>query len=207
MGMEEMAMSGNLKRLGIGLAGGLALMAGAAFAGDVPSETQIRDALKPKPLTRSMNLTPAEAARTDEDNKLVDKIRRTRQLTLGERENVQEIAATKPQIDLEINFDYNSADISTRALPTVTSLGKALASPDLKGSVFLIAGHTDAKGGDSYNMKLSERRAEAVKAYLSEKFGIPSDSLVSVGYGEAKLKNPADPAAEENRRVQVVNMK
>ena len=204
-----MAMSIRLRKLGIGLVGGVALMTGAgiAIAAEQVSEEKILNALKPKPLTRSMAVTPADAAKAEEQNKFVDKIRRTRQLTLGEREKVQEIAATKPSIDLEINFDYNSANVSSRATSAVVSLGKALSSPDLKGSVFLIAGHTDAKGGDSYNMKLSERRAAAIKTYLTEKFGIPADSLVSVGYGEAQLKNSADPNADENRRVQVVNMK
>jgi outer membrane protein OmpA-like peptidoglycan-associated protein len=204
-----MAMSVSLRKLGIGLVGGLALMAGAGMvvAAEPASEEKILNALKPKPLTRSMAVTPAEAAKAEEQNKFVDKIRRTRQLTLGEREKVQEIAATKPSIDLEVNFDYNSASVSDRARPTVMTLGKALSNPDLKGSVFLIAGHTDAKGGDAYNMKLSERRAEAIKDYLVSKFGIPAENLVSVGYGKDKLKNTSNPTAEENRRVQVVNMK
>ena len=205
-----MAMSVSLRKLGIGLVGSLALMAGAgiAMAAEPSLEDKIRNALKPKALTRSMAVTPAEAAKAEEQSKFVDKIRRTRQLTLGEREKVQEIVATtESKIDLEINFDYNSATINPRATPTVVSLGKVLSEPDMKGRVFLIAGHTDAKGGDSYNMKLSERRAEAIKAYLATKFGIPADSLVSVGYGEAQLKNSADPNADENRRVQVVNMK
>ncbi len=202
-------MSVSLRKLGIGLVGGLALMAGAGMvvAAEPASEEKILNALKPKPLTRSMAVTPAEAAKAEEQNKFVDKIRRTRQLTLGEREKVQEIAATKPSIDLEVNFDYNSASVSDRARPTVMTLGKALSNPDLKGSVFLIAGHTDAKGGDAYNMKLSERRAEAIKDYLVSKFGIPAENLVSVGYGKDKLKNTSNPTAEENRRVQVVNMK
>jgi outer membrane protein OmpA-like peptidoglycan-associated protein len=206
----EKAMSGSLRKLGIGLVGGLALMAGAGMgvAAEPALEDKIRNALKPKGLTRSMAVTPAEAAKAEEQSKFVDKIRRTRQLTLGEREKVQEIVATtESKIDLEINFDYNSATINSRATPTVVSLGKVLSEPDMKGRVFLIAGHTDAKGGDSYNMKLSERRAEAIKAYLSTRFGIPAESLVSVGYGEEQLKNKADPNADENRRVQVVNMK
>ena len=203
-------MSGSLRKLGIGLVGGLALIAGAGIGGAAEPnlEEKILNALKPKPLTRSMAVSPAEAAKAEEQGKFVEKIRRTRQLTLGDREKVQEIVANKEsKIDLEINFDYNSAAVSSRATPTVISLGKALSNPDLKGSVFLIAGHTDAKGGDSYNMKLSERRADAIKAYLTSKFGIPAENLVSVGYGEEQLKNTSDPNAEENRRVQVVNMK
>jgi outer membrane protein OmpA-like peptidoglycan-associated protein len=72
--------------------------------------------------------------------------------------------------------------------------------------VFLVAGHTDGKGTDQYNQILSERRAENIKQYLMQKFGIAGDNLVAVGYGKTQLKNTANPQADENRRVQVVNM-
>ena len=86
------------------------------------------------------------------------------------------------------------------------TLGRALTNPDLQGSVFLIGGHTDAKGDDDYNQRLSERRASAVKRFLKERFDIPDDTLVTAGYGEEQLKNESDPFAAENRRVQIVNL-
>jgi outer membrane protein OmpA-like peptidoglycan-associated protein len=88
----------------------------------------------------------------------------------------------------------------------VQALGKALTNPDLKGSTFIVAGHTDAAGGEGYNQELSERRADSIKRYLTEKFGIAGTDLVTVGYGKSKLKDPNAPTAETNRRVQVVNM-
>jgi outer membrane protein OmpA-like peptidoglycan-associated protein len=69
-----------------------------------------------------------------------------------------------------------------------------------------VAGHTDAAGGESYNQDLSERRADSIKRYLTDKYGINGADLVTVGYGKSKLKDPAQPLAEANRRVQVVNM-
>ncbi|MGC8030408.1 OmpA family protein, partial [Salmonella enterica] len=54
-------------------------------------------------------------------------------------------------------------------VPSVQALGRALTSPELKGSTFVVAGHTDAAGGDSYNQDLSERRADSIKRYLVEK--------------------------------------
>jgi outer membrane protein OmpA-like peptidoglycan-associated protein len=87
----------------------------------------------------------------------------------------------------------------------LTALGEALTNSDLKGSTFILARHTDAKGGDTYNQGLSERRAEAVKRFLAEKYGIDASNLVTVGYGKTQLKNPAGPFASENRRVQVIN--
>ena len=85
-------------------------------------------------------------------------------------------------------------------------LGRALTNADLKGSTFLLAGHTDAAGGDTYNQDLSERRADSIKRYLMDKYHIAATDLVTVGYGKSKLKDPSQPMAEVNRRVQVVNM-
>ena len=132
--------------------------------------------------------------------------RKTRSLSLSEREQIAEIATTKPNIDLEINFDYNSASISTASMPSVKALGEALSDAKLKGSTFVVAGHTDGIGGDAYNQNLSERRAETIKRYLVDKYGINGTDLVTVGYGKSKLKDPNQPMAEANRRVQVVNM-
>ena len=75
----------------------------------------------------------------------------------------------------------------------------------MKGDTLILAGHTDAKGSDIYNQGLSERRAEAVKRFLSKKYGIDASNLVTVGYGKTQLKNPAGPFANENRRLQVIN--
>lgn len=186
----------------------LSLSAGFAVAADNPTEDQILKALTPKRLTRSLSTTPADAAKAAEETKFVNQIRNrtTRSLSSGEREQIATIAQEKPSIDLEITFDYNSANISQKALPAVTALGKALTNPELKGTTFVLAGHTDATGGDTYNQDLSERRADSLKKYLMEKYGLAAADLVTVGYGKTKLKNSGIPAAEENRRVQVVNM-
>ncbi len=95
--------------------------------------------------------------------------------------------------------------IGDKAEPQVTTLGQALTSDLLKGRTFILAGHTDAKGSDTYNQGLSERRADAVKKYLAEQYGIDEGKLITVGYGKTQLKDTANPFAGENRRVQVVN--
>jgi outer membrane protein OmpA-like peptidoglycan-associated protein len=190
----------------------LCIGAGPAAAGDNNvSEDQIVRALTPpkKPLTRGLSIGPqADPAKVAEEGAFVQKIknRATRSLSLGEREEIATIAKDKPNIDLEINFDYNSADISEKSMPSVQALGKALTNPDLKGSTFIVAGYTDAAGGDGYNQDLSERRADSIKRYLTDKFGVTGSDLVTVGYGKTKLKDPSQPLAEVNRRVQVVNM-
>jgi outer membrane protein OmpA-like peptidoglycan-associated protein len=190
----------------------LSIGVGNAAAGDANvTEDQILQALAPvkKPLTRGLSVGPqADPAAVAAEGAFVQKIRNraTRSLSNGEREEIATIAKSKPNIDLEINFDYNSADISSKSLPSVQALGKALTNPDLKGSTFVVAGYTDAAGGDSYNQDLSERRADSIKRYLSDKFGIAGSDLVTVGYGKTKLKDASQPLAEVNRRVQVVNM-
>jgi outer membrane protein OmpA-like peptidoglycan-associated protein len=192
---------------------GSVLSTGTARAGDV-TEDQILKALtpdaKPQPLTRSLSMGPPAQVdpSTEAENKLVQSLRNrpSRSLSMGEREQIAAIVKDKPKIDLEINFDYNSDRISAKSLPAVQALGRALANPDLKGSTFILAGHTDAAGGEAYNQDLSERRADSIKRYLVEKASIPGADLVTVGYGKTKLKDPTNPLAEVNRRVQVVNM-
>jgi len=183
----------------------------AAFAAEDVTEDQILKALAPskKPLTRGLSAGPqADPAATAAETKFVTSIRgrSTRSLSQTEREEIASIVKDKPKIDLEINFDYNSADISAKSVPSVQALGRALSNAELKGSTFVVAGHTDAAGGEAYNQELSERRAESIKRYLVDKYGITGTDLVTVGYGKSKLKDPNQPMAEANRRVQVVNM-
>ena len=187
----------------------LSMTAGLALAGETTvSASKIVNALT-KPLTRGLSSGAQEdpAAKAKETH-FVDTLRnrQTRSLSLGEREEIAQIASTKPKIDLEIHFDYNSADISKTSVSAVLELGKALSDASLKGSTFVVAGHTDAIGGESYNQELSERRADTIKRYLTEKYGIAGTDLVTVGYGKTKPKDPNAPMDPTNRRVQVVNM-
>jgi outer membrane protein OmpA-like peptidoglycan-associated protein len=188
----------------------LSTTAGIAFAGSGNvSADQIITALQPKPLTRSLSAA-AQAdpvARAKEANFVQTlRNRKTRSLSMTEREEIADISSTKPNIDLDIQFDYNSADIRTTSLPSVEALGQALSNPNLKGSTFIVAGHTDAIGGEAFNQGLSERRADTIKNYLVDKFGIPGSDLVTVGYGKDRPKDPNAPMDPINRRVQVVNM-
>jgi len=193
------------------IAGGLALSfgLGSAVAQNQPTSDQILHSLTPKHTTRSLSVSPAEAAKQAEENRFINDIRKretTRSLSVGEREKVAVIAKDKPKIDLEINFDFNSDQISKSAMSTMDALAKALNDSAIKGSTFMLAGYTDAKGSDEYNQGLSERRAAAVKEMLVEKYGISADNLMTVGYGETHLKDPEHPYDGSNRRVAVVNM-
>lgn len=194
----------------IALGAALSMISGLALAADdALTADQIVNALRTKPLTRSLSIDkPADPAAQAKEEGFVDSLRnrRTRSLSLGEREQIADLSATKKKIDFDIQFDYNSDKVSKMSLSTVEELGKALSDSSLKGSTFVIAGHTDAIGGDAFNQDLSERRADAIKRYLTEKFGVAAADLVTVGYGKTKLKDPSAPTSPVNRRVQVVNL-
>lgn len=196
--------------MAIALGSAFSMMAGLALAADATvTADQIVNALQSKPPTRSLSGDrPIDAAARVKQETFVDGLRnrKTRSLSLGEREQVAEIAAAKPQIDLDIQFEYNSAEISRASLPAVEELGKALSTPALKGSTFMVAGHTDAVGGEAFNQDLSERRADTIKRYLIDRYGIVGADLVTVGYGKTRPKDPSAPTAAVNRRVQVVNL-
>ena len=177
--------------VGVALAVGLALSSGFASAAEQRSAEDIINALKPPRVTRGLTTSPASVARAADETRFITALRNrpTRSLSTEEREKITSIAASKPKIDLEINFEFNSAIIGSKAMPQVTELGKALTSEDLKGRTFILSGFTDAKGSETYNQGLSERRADAVKQFLSEKYGIEAAKLVTVGYGPSQLKD------------------
>lgn len=178
------------------------------------SDAQILKALSPAtnaPRTRGLTLgpqAPAPTPATSVDTAFVDSLRgrTSRSLSLGEREKLGTVAAVKPQIDLPMEFDRNSDVLQGQALDNANSLGRALTDPSMRGQTFVIAGHTDARGSDVLNQKLSERRADALKQFLIRTYGLPAANLITVGYGKSRLKNPADPEGQENRRVQAINM-
>ncbi len=115
-------------------------------------------------------------------------------------------AGPPPTIDLAIPFDFDSAELSHDALDQARALGAALASPGLSGFAFELAGHTDARGAAAYNQALSQRRAETLKRFLVDQYGIAPARLKTVGWGASKLKDPARPEDGVNRRVQVTNL-
>jgi outer membrane protein OmpA-like peptidoglycan-associated protein len=106
-------------------------------------------------------------------------------------------------LDFEVYFPFDSAEITPQAQAELVVLGRALESKELSEHGYLIAGHTDAKGSDAYNLDLSARRASAVVRFLVENFAIDPERLVAVGFGETLLKSPDSPYAAINRRVEV----
>ena len=113
--------------------------------------------------------------------------------------------ATRPSLSLLIQFDFNSAKVKPESQQALTNLAQALQSKELVEAKFAVEGHTDAKGRADYNLKLSQQRADAVRAYLASN-GVVDARLQAVGKGSTELANSADPLAAENRRVRIVNL-
>ena len=110
------------------------------------------------------------------------------------------------QLTIAIQFEFNSARIRPDSFRAVGLMADALYHPYLQGYRFLIVGHTDAKGNREYNLKLSQQRADAIRAALINPFGISPSRIEAVGLGEEQLLKRGDPEAAENRRVQLINI-
>ena len=110
--------------------------------------------------------------------------------------------AKPASINMQINFEFNSDQISGSSERTMATLAKALSSPQLENRNFTVVGHTDAKGSAGYNKALSDRRAAAVRRYLIDN-GVAASRLRAVGKGESQLLNNDDPEGAENRRVEI----
>jgi len=95
-----------------------------------------------------------------------------------------------------ITFAFNKSEITPESDQILMKALKTLqAHSDI---VVEISGHTDNVGSNAYNQKLSQQRADAVKAWLVAK-GIPADRIISVGYGEESPRVPND--TEDNMRL------
>jgi len=105
-----------------------------------------------------------------------------------------------------VNFDFDKATLRQEDM---ASIDRDVTALDKWGNVNIeVAGHTDSRGSDKYNMNLSQQRAEAVRDYLVSK-GIAADRLSAKGYGESQpvADNATDEGRFKNRRVELVPLK
>ena len=87
-------------------------------------------------------------------------------LTRGMR-NLTPEARQKPNVDLSIQFEFDSAKLLPESRPLLDNLAKAINSDKLRGFTFVVEGHTDIVGSAEYNQKLSDQRALSVLTYLA----------------------------------------
>ena len=102
---------------------------------------------------------------------------------------------------ISVPFAFNSAKLTPDAFEALDNIAEGIKLVQLPGDL-IIEGHTDAKGGDAYNLKLSVRRAASVKRYFAQHHNIAAIKLKAVGKGRTEPLNGKDPLASENRRVQ-----
>lgn len=104
-------------------------------------------------------------------------------------------------IKLAVKFDTDKAVVKDQYLEDIGNLAKFM--NQYANTVVTVEGHTDSQGSDAYNQKLSQKRADAVKAVLITKFGISADRVTAKGIGEAQpvADNKTAAGREENRRV------
>jgi OOP family OmpA-OmpF porin len=106
-------------------------------------------------------------------------------------------------IRLKVNFDFDKSDIKPQYHQELADFA-AYMKQQQSFTAVEIAGHTDSKGSDEYNQKLSERRAKAVRDYLVANFGLDGSLFSAKGYGESKpvASNDTEAGRAENRRME-----
>lgn len=130
--------------------------------------------------------------------------RTTRSLRTTRGINVEAATPDPPRkISLQLQFGFDSAEITDGARSRLDVLGSALQSPELAQGTYIISGHTDTSGRYDYNVALSKRRAEAVTEYLVSRYQIDRAKVIPVGKGPDELLDRGDPKSASNRRVQI----
>jgi OmpA-OmpF porin, OOP family len=170
------------------------LSAGAAFAqsGNEPlTAEQIKLLLDRQ--TRGLVIAPAQTGDATENTATTDTGATT-------SVNYTELAK-EDQINIRIEFDFDSAAIRSDQKPMLSTLCTAISESDVPK--VRIIGHTDASGSAIYNANLSKLRAEEVKRHLVGECGIDGNRLEAVGVGEDFPLDKDNPRADQNRRVEV----
>jgi len=114
-----------------------------------------------------------------------------------------EVTSTGIVIHQRVYFEYNLAVIRDRSFPILNTVAQVMRDfPDI---AIEIQGHTDDRGSDDYNLRLSGERAEAVRTYLGQQ-GVPGTRMSARGYGETRPidTNRTDAGRATNRRVEFV---
>ncbi|MDR0579785.1 MAG: OmpA family protein [Campylobacteraceae bacterium] len=108
-------------------------------------------------------------------------------------------------IQKSINFDTDSSHIKDGAKATLQGIADDLQSEEYLDVKVLVKGHADATGSDLYNLKLSQRRANAVKNELVKK-GVAGDRITTRGYGEIEpiAPNSTKEGRAANRRAEII---
>ncbi len=139
------------------------------------------------------------------DSASVDQIVEKLQVPEVKTRSLRNLVPAPRTLDLVIRFEFDSSKIQESSKPLLNTLVAAMKTEKLLNLNFSVEGHTDAKGSADYNLRLSERRAEAVLNYMAQQ-GIAKDRLTAYGKGATDLFKPESPEASENRRVRITTI-
>jgi OmpA-OmpF porin, OOP family len=105
-------------------------------------------------------------------------------------------------VETSVHFAFDKANLTSKAKEALDQLLAEI--PNTKGYLVVVEGDTDSVGSEGYNYKLSERRADSVVQYLSEK-SVPAHKIYVIGLGKDKAAAPNTTKAgrAQNRRVDV----
>ena len=106
----------------------------------------------------------------------------------------------------EVLFDSGSDVLTHEAQRHLVEIAGILKASAAARRDLQIVGHADAVGAEPENLDLSRRRAEEVRRFLVEHAGLPPERLLVDGYGEARLRDDANPDSPLNRRVEIVTI-
>ena len=210
---------------GTALAAGLAAISQTAAADDVvmfknvPSAEEVNavlfgqgDAKVGGMRTRSIRIIEP-SARAIQDQTRAIRLHEPENAPLPTDTGAQTVAAATDEVPVpaesngvglgfNLQFAFDSVELLPESKPYIDRLGEVMGAAENQGKVLLIMGHTDATGDDSYNARLSENRAAAVKSYLTATWNIPADQLQVQGAGETQPLAGTDPNDGVNRRVE-----
>jgi outer membrane protein OmpA-like peptidoglycan-associated protein len=144
-----------------------------------------------------------EEARASEERARLDAEERARS-ALEQVANVrQEARGLVVTLAAPVLFAFDDATLLSSAKQRLDAIADALRASG--SEIFLVEGHTDAKGSDSYNIDLSRRRAEAVRSYFLSR-GVPPEQIRAYGYGEHRpvASNASPEGRANNRRVEII---
>jgi OmpA-OmpF porin, OOP family len=110
----------------------------------------------------------------------------------------------KVTISLNVEFDTNKAIVKDKYYDEIKRVADFM--KEFPDKTCEIGGHTDNIASAAYNQKLSEKRANSVRQYLIDKFGIDGSRLTATGYGLTKpiASNDKEEGRQQNRRVEAV---
>jgi outer membrane protein OmpA-like peptidoglycan-associated protein len=113
-------------------------------------------------------------------------------------------SALRLSFDASVLFDFDRSALRSEALAALTDAAGRIAS--YADATVTVEGHTDNVGADAYNAKLSQARAESVRAFLLARPELKGRAIIATGFGATRpvTSNDSDAGRQQNRRVEIV---